>query len=149
MLDHVLDDLSCEKFRDSLTVYDAAEIVTKAAECGNYDVVELLIANTGVPKNLDFAMLNACYGGHLDIVRLLVKYGARLEPSEYYSEDVETALSAAAARGHSKLVEYLVLEAGADVSDYRNHALCTAARNGHLQVCQFLLSHMMKKNQKV
>jgi uncharacterized protein len=83
-------------------------------------------------------LAQAACGGHVKIVRMLLRAGAN--PNEQYSEHL-TALTDAASRGHVEVVRVL-LAAGAD----RNHrsdvgtALELAVKNHHTAVARLLRS---------
>jgi ankyrin repeat protein len=94
------------------------------------------IDHVGLEPTLPLAQ--AAYGGHVKIVRILLRAGAN--PNEQYSEHL-TALTDAASHGHLEVVRVL-LAAGAD----RNHrsdlgtALELAVKNHHTAVARLLRS---------
>eukprot|EP01032_Pedospumella_encystans_P009143 gene9143-10790_t len=63
-------------------------------------------------KNKETALLQACYKGHLEIVKLLVENGADMNVQE---KDGYTPLHWAAYKGHVEVVDYL-LSQGADAT---------------------------------
>lgn len=80
---------------------------------------------------LTLALLDAARSGHLDIVKLLVEYGARKPP--FYFEC--TPLDYAARRGHLEVVEYLLpFHSESDIHD----AFQKALREGQSEVAKLL-----------
>jgi ankyrin repeat protein len=95
----------------------------KAAGKGDHDTVAFLIVQ-GIDVNLHeeggygrTALIKACRHGHLDIVRLLLAKGARVDEPDASGD---TALSYAACNGHMDIVK-LLREHGAD-TELRNRA---------------------------
>jgi ankyrin repeat protein len=86
-------------------------------------------------------LLEAAYGGHVGLVRLLVERGAGLETSDMFGN---TPLRVAAAGGHEELVSIL-LHSGADItrsSEQGWTALSSASIYGHLLIIRLLLQHI-------
>jgi len=103
------------------------------------DVLEEQINVDKLDSNGDTALHRAAVQGHIDVVMLLVQYGANVDVRDQYGR---TPLSRAAARGHLKAVTWLVYEAGADVESKDNGGwtpLSRAAVNGHLEAVKLLV----------
>jgi ankyrin repeat protein len=114
-----------------------------AAAAGHVDTVRSLLDKPGIDidaKNhggataLDFA----CFKGELEVVKLLVAAGARVNPQ---ARNQWGALGSAAAGGSLQVVKYLLEEAAADVRwagpDGRT-ALMVAAGRRHVDVVDYL-----------
>ena len=89
----------------------------------------------------------ASSSGHLDIVQLLVSYGAAVNaetapPIGYQSSDEgATALIYASSRGDKEIVEYLISK-GADVNAKKNNgynAIILGLSGGHKDIVQMLI----------
>jgi ankyrin repeat protein len=115
-----------------------------AADKGHTGVVAYLLGRPGININAKRGRLTAlniaCLVGRLNVVKLLVAAGARLEAQ---ASDEMGALASAAWGGQLEVVKYLVEEAGAD----ENRAdpggltpLICAAGEGHADVVAYLLS---------
>ena len=115
-----------------------------AAEAGNLDVVEYLLAmradvNLKNPRNGDTALIFAVAAGNLDVVNVLLRHpGVRLDQTNNFGI---CALVIAAYNGHAVIVNTL-LDAGADVNfasldEYI--ALMIASGRGKLDVVNALL----------
>jgi ankyrin repeat protein len=99
------------------------------------DIVEYLLGRPGIDvdevgMNGERALIRACANGKLEVVKLLVAAGARIETQT--GEELGPLIKAAF-HGHLEVVKYLVEEAGADVTpadpagwrpfaDYKGHA---------------------------
>jgi ankyrin repeat protein len=104
-------DVRCGGFDGGVTA------LMQAADRGHVDVVEYLLGRQDIDidaKRADgrTAFGLACLNGHLEVAKLLVAAGARVNPQ---SRDEAGALLSAASGGHLQVVKYLVEEAGADV----------------------------------
>lgn len=145
-----------------------------AAPLGRTEIIELALeagANANDTVTVGFGAFTvlhqACHNGHLDVVRLLIKHGAKITTAKAsdsplvaaadignieivsellkaaHTQDLlDAALRKSAARGYEKVVRSLASK-GADV----NHAdswdmtpLMWAARNGRLAATKLLLS---------
>ena len=90
-------------------------------------------------------LATVCDYGHYDVGLLLLKHGARADPT---NESNGIPLIAAAGRGHSRLVR-LLLENGADVNRAQAHddgldtftALMVACKEGHLDTTELLIDY--------
>lgn len=113
-----------------------------AAGNGHLELVDFLIRH-GVPVDCeieyfyktDTPLLAACYGGYLDIVRLLLSCGAN---AAHYKDP----LGAAASKGHAKIVE-LLLANGADVEGIEDSVWPVAIR--HYEIIMMLAAAMRDK----
>jgi ankyrin repeat protein len=119
--------------------------LVSAAFGGNVQVVKYLLGRTGVDIEAktvsgERALDVACRGGHLEVVKLLVAEGARVDPQDSYTRG---ALAEAAVAGHLHVVKYLVEEAGADerrAADlFRTTPLLWAADEGQAEIVAYLL----------
>ena len=102
-----------------------------AAESGYLDVVEYLIRpEIGCSKN--DALLGACQGGHLPIVKMLLNNGADV----HYGED--EAIIEASDKGNVDVVRYLIKK-GANFHVNCEQPLYNATIEGHLNVVKCLV----------
>jgi ankyrin repeat protein len=91
-------------------------------------------------RNSWCAVHHACCNGHLDVVKVLIKYEADFEKSLNTLFDGKSALMLAAARGHVDIVEYLFdFVKTAKFDRYKRTALTHAIMNGSSNVASFLL----------
>jgi ankyrin repeat protein len=104
--------------------------------------VDLMEAGTG-----DTALLAACRGGHLDIVRAALARGARNDPHPSFGQ---TALQAAVDAGHTDCAALILATAAPSAADavIANHEdpnkespLHVAARRGDARMAELLLHH--------
>mmetsp|Transcript_27117 Transcript_27117/g.38869 ORF Transcript_27117/g.38869 Transcript_27117/m.38869 type:complete len:938 (-) Transcript_27117:892-3705(-) len=123
----------------------AARFITAAAD-GDKKAVQNLLKSADNDEKLvnsrDWDHLSplaaASSGGHLDIVKLLIKEGAEINAKD---KDSVTALMEAALKGYTKVVETL-LSSGAEVDATAQSgisALFLAANSGHVDVVKLLL----------
>ena len=83
-------------------------LIVECSELGQLEIVQLIIAKKGDSQEiLHKAFLKAAYGGHLDIVELLVNNGA--------NADFNEGLVVAALDGHLNVIKYC-LSKGADIN---------------------------------
>lgn len=97
----------------------------EASRGGHLDGVNLLL-ESGSPTNAadaNYAIKLASYNGHLQIVKLLIKY-ANIH---------DLAIQWASLKGHPSVVK-LLLEAGANVHANDNYSIRHASSYGHLKV---------------
>ena len=122
----------------------ASTRLMRAAAAGDSRVVtELLLHANSADINLRSAdgfspLINAAKGGHIDVLRLLLRAGAQVNPPERYSH---TALRAAAIFGHADAARTL-LDAGADPnhpSTAGKTPLMGACMNGFPRLAKLLL----------
>ncbi len=125
-------------------------LLVDAIAAGNVIAVKKLLAKGADPNWVDHYGLNpiplAALEGNLEILQILVDAGGRLDTSEGAN-----ALVLAASHGNLDMVRYLV-ENGADINRRGcrqeiwpivkdNSSLMEAAKNGHVQVVEYLLQH--------
>ncbi|KAL2847309.1 ankyrin repeat-containing domain protein [Aspergillus pseudodeflectus] len=97
-----------------------------------------------IPYHRGSALWAACFGGHLEIVQLLVEKGAR---------ELDFALLAASRGGNIDVMQFLMSN-GADVNaqdedGYYGTALQAASIDGHLETVGFLLQNGAEDKKKV
>jgi ankyrin repeat protein len=131
----------------------ANEQLIRQAEKGELTKVRKLLISTKL--NVDApgedrqegytALMASSYFGHLDIVKILLKYGAKINRKNY---DGYTALSLASSRGNLDIVKYLVSKrAKINITDYEEKtALFKAINNTHLNTVKYLVSKGAKIN---
>ncbi|KAL1426586.1 hypothetical protein MTO96_018174 [Rhipicephalus appendiculatus] len=92
------------------------------------------------------ALSMACQRGHFEIAKYLLSCGARID---HVDSEGLSALAHAASSGHLDLVTHLVQckwpdDFGIALGLHRaaQQALITAAKSGHIEVCEFLLNMM-------
>jgi ankyrin repeat protein len=123
-----------------------------AALCGFLELVEHL--NLKYPQYASArggfcgtALHSASLGGHLQVVRYLLRHGVDVN-ARNCGHDAPLLL--ASWKGHGDVVQYL-LKHGADVDlrdEYKNTPLTLAARVGHVDVVQLLLEHSADVNSR-
>ncbi len=113
-----------------------------AAGEGHTEVVRVLLALHGDPEGHNVPPLMAAAStGHLDVMELLVKAGAKV--NRVTLDDFSSALTVAASRGQIDAVEWLVAH-GANVNhdDMQGRtALMLAEENNHPQIAEILKQH--------
>ncbi|XP_044001373.1 protein fem-1 homolog C isoform X2 [Aphidius gifuensis] len=131
-----------------------------ACRNGHYDVAEYLIEKCGAdieqPGSVVFdgetiegapPLWCAAAAGHLSIVRLLVRRGAKLNSTTMTNS---TPLRAACFDGHFEIVKYLV-QNGAHIEAVNRHGhtcLMIACYRGHVKIAKFLLALKADPNRK-
>lgn len=117
-----------------------------AASDGNISAVKYELycgadVNVGNKHNNTPLML-AAYGGHTEIVRLLLDNNPPpIDVDATSSTSGNTALMLAAIKGHAEIVSML-LDFGADIdiiSKYRKTAVIEAAKYGHAEIVDLLM----------
>ena len=96
-----------------------------AARNGPINIVRHML-KTGADRWADSMMVEAAFGGQLDIVQLLMEYGAH---------DWNCGMSRAASGGHLHVVKYM---ADRGANDW-NAAMRNAANRGHFNIVRFLV----------
>lgn len=89
----------------------------------------------------------AAAAGHLDIVKLLISHGAKVNST---TRTNSTPLRAACFDGHLEIVKYLV-QHGADIEVANRHGhscLMIACYKGHIRIAKYLLSLKASVNRK-
>jgi ankyrin repeat protein len=116
-----------------------------ASKNGHLEIFRLLLENQGADdtrlqnNGRDTSLFSAATIGHVDVVRLLLKYGADIH---LQSKDGETPLTVASKNGHWEVVR-LLLNRGADINLQNKDGetvLSVAAKNGHLNAVLLLLN---------
>jgi uncharacterized protein len=128
-------DIKCRDFSYALWV---------AAHYGYFQMAQLLI-DSGVSTDDYFyggtVLTEAVYGGHIEIVRVLLKSGANTSLPE--SGEVPPPLIIAAGEGNIEMIKTLI-EAGANVNQISREsgesAITAAAGCGHIEIFNYLLS---------
>ncbi|KAK0161085.1 hypothetical protein PV327_009600 [Microctonus hyperodae] len=143
----------------SAETYGATPLVM-ACRNGHYDVAEYLIEKCGAdveqPGSVVFdgetiegarPLWCAAAAGHLALVKLLVRRGAKLNAT---SKTNSTPLRAACFDGHYEIVKFLV-QRGADIEVANKHGhtcLMIACYRGHVKIVKFLLALKTDTNRK-
>ncbi|XP_032234858.2 ankyrin repeat and KH domain-containing protein 1 isoform X2 [Nematostella vectensis] len=117
-----------------------------AALGGHTDVAAKLLeqgAKVNIPSgsNNDIPLTSACWKGHHDVVKLLLKYTSNIE---HRTKDGCTPLMLAAREGHYSVAK-LILDSKAEVNkpsgSENNIPLTLACWKGHTKVVELLLEH--------
>ena len=109
--------------------------LTHASEKGYLDVVKIIIKyGANVNVNNNYSLRWASINGHFDIVEYLVLHGADIHSNNDYT------LRYASHKGNKATLEYLI-EHGADIHAKNDKALRLASMNGHLDVVECLILH--------
>jgi len=134
---------------------DDADLICMAVSCGaDVDTSEAIALRNAVYRrkpstikvlleegatSLSAALNTAINHSFKEIVELLLEFGADPDLVTEYSSVKSTPLANAAANGSVEIVRML-LDAGAKVESGEGHALAVAAKDGHEEVVQLLLS---------
>jgi uncharacterized protein len=119
-----------------------------AAELGRLEIIELMLGSKKrFSKDiLTDSLIQSCYNGHLPVVDILIKKGAKINDSSFGF----SPLTAAVRFNHFEIVKYLV-EAGAKV-EQRNGSgifpLSMAAIYGYQQIFDYLEPLTLSKSKK-
>ena len=149
MLSHLLTT-NLDKTCNAITCADTFFMVYKNL---NSDQQQQLLEQTKSrlldlePSSENNSILHmASRNGHKDVVKVLIKNGARVNAS---NQNRVTALMYAAQNGHKDVVEALLIGKGADVNatdSYNRTALMIAAKYGHKDVVEALIGRGAKVN---
>ena len=103
-------------------VYGESSPLEIASRLGLEELVAVLLdPSTATYLVVDRSLAQASYGGHLNTVKLLLQYGARVNLTVNDPRDRRTtALGIACSEGHLSMAEFLI-ENGADIDG--NHSL--------------------------
>ncbi len=130
------------------------ESFLEQVEKGNFDAVELFV-KSGIPlnpNNDDYYYLpigDAVINGYIDIVELLIEYGADINIREQFSD--ERPMLCIAADNESYEMVVLLVESGADVNAVDNDnfsALMYASMHGNIDITAFLIRNNADLNIK-
>lgn len=118
--------------------YNHYKPLAAACEHGRIDIViELINANACIDMNAGQAAITlASKNGHLNIVDILLKHNADVNPDDYY----QTPLSAACGNGHS-IIAQMLITAGANVNPKNKFQtpLTSACKRGNLAIVETLI----------
>ncbi|KAN0130191.1 hypothetical protein V8E53_011948 [Lactarius tabidus] len=142
---HDIDAKEAHEFLNTPDSEPGARPLYYAVLCGFHELVEHLMlkcpqyasARGGLCGT---ALQAASYGGHLQVVRHLLRHGVDIN---FRDSENDTSLQLASWKGHLDVVQCL-LEHGADIDlpdQFYNTPLIMAARLGHLDVVRLLLDH--------
>lgn len=114
-----------------------------AARFGYKHIVELLLpyfSRNEKSADIDSAYLWAAFNGHVDIVQLLINYGAHINASNDFGD---TALHVAAYNNHSKVVDLLLAYSVATyvINDKGETALDIACECNNEKIIELLCKH--------
>jgi ankyrin repeat protein len=99
----------------------------------HYYILQLLIeSRKDIHQNYQYLLRRICMIGNVDLVKLLVKYGANLQ-IEGGSCIIEASM-----QGHIELLKYLI-EQGVNIHEYDEIPLRYAITSGHLHIVKILL----------
>ena len=143
MLEHLLahgaDANGCNEYGDTALM--------EASLRGDREIVALLLENgakVDVSNSSGTALHNACREVHVDVVEILIAYGADVNSKTAYDDDdvQHFPLDHALEYGHYKVVRKLTSR-GANVSNVirRINYLPRAAENGWAEIVDFLVTH--------
>ncbi|CAG8108096.1 unnamed protein product [Penicillium salamii] len=120
--------------------------ISVAAYHGRVNTVAFLLSMEGVEINgravIDSPICQAVSHGHLDVVRLLVQQGARLNINESTIATHDTALCIAARGGDLEMVQALLRHNQIDVNlrnRWSEHPLMLAVKGGHVSIVDALV----------
>ena len=139
----------------NFTINDKESAFLFAAQCGNFGATYFLLNNgVNVHYQDDQALFYACGNGYIEIVKLLVSYGADVNKGlavacqEGHEEvvkillkdglDYDEALGLACQRGHLAIVK-LLCQRGANIHSRDEGPLLVAIDRGHVQIVEYLL----------
>lgn len=112
-------------------------IISKASECGLYEIVDQLIKDDRVnpAERNNQPLINAAKGNHIQVVERLLQ-DPRVDPVDQNN----CALAIASRFGHVKIVQRLLLDPRVDPAYDDNDAILYACSEGHLEVVRILLA---------
>ena len=128
---------------DSKTIPENA--ISWAAENGDKEIVEKCIAlGANIRENCNYPLELACKNGHKEIVKLLLRAGAKTADSK---KDKGYCLRLASWNGYFEIVKML-LDADADPQADNYNALLSALEQGHMNIVNLLLDTICKLRSK-
>jgi hypothetical protein len=114
-----------------------------AAANGHTDVCRILLSKAVTARATHRALWAAARGGHVPVVQLLLAEAPNSIRDPYLGSN---AVECAAEGGHLAVVQLLVQE-GVDIEAAR-WALCSAAREGHLHIVEYLVTALPNVKQQ-
>jgi hypothetical protein len=112
-----------------------------ASRMGNFPAVRRCFLDHDVGElDLDSALDAACAHAHMEIVDLLVRFGAK---------DLDSALLSASARDHVKIVAYLVSSERHNPATNTREAQTLASNLGAFNCDWFLTAHRWKEHRSL
>lgn len=120
-----------------LYVSNISDILACSASCGHIDIIRFLLDNYNNKfdiNELNNALTLSSYNDNVDIVKLLLEYGADVHTENEYS------LRNASSCGNTRIVK-LLLEYGANVHAVYNKSIIDATINNHKEVVLLLLKY--------
>jgi ankyrin repeat protein len=122
---------------DSADSVAAGFLLPIASLCGNYDIVkEIVERNIDCGAGLSNALIIACFFGHVDIARVLLK-DRRINPSVHQN----TAVMASIKRNHLEVLKLLLQDDRVNPMDHEQQVILTAVYCGSPEVIRMLLEH--------
>jgi len=106
----------------------------RACVYGNLPLVKFLLEK-GVCRKIDDSLYEAAFRGHLDIVKLLVREGAKL----HFSNTGRSGIISAIWKGHLDIVKFF-FESGIELHYHIDYLLGDAIVAGELEVAKFLIT---------
>lgn len=136
-----------------LTIFETAPLI-HAAKSGNIEIVHFLLnqEDYNYKSDIDEAVVYAAENGHLEIVQCLVDKGANTRDNSNVSNSSSffyrptSAIAQATIHGHLNVVKYLVEKDAAKKSGMKVKIIELAARQGHIEIVEFMLSIVKKVN---
>ncbi|XP_071954118.1 ankyrin repeat domain-containing protein 17-like [Antedon mediterranea] len=134
-------------FDDEKAIHETTEegesLLSLACSGGYFELAQVLLKMNAAIEDRGLKgdctpLMEAASGGHVDVVRLLIEYGAHVNSK---SQTGNTALMYACSGGHEDVVQVL-LEHGANIEDHNENGhtpLMEAASCGHVEVARLLL----------
>ncbi len=114
--------------------YNLTQLLIGACKTGNIKLCERLIIKEHIDLSVkpDTAITWASYGGHIEIVKLLLA-DERVQPDD-------DAFFGAIEYGHIEIVELLLADERVDPYQYDDISIDIALRNGHTEIAKLLLA---------
>lgn len=122
----------------ALDNFAAAQVLIRSGADVNVQGLQLIIH--GISVNWQWTpLMAAAYKGDLELVKLLVKKGAKINEKGWsrLPEETETAVDIAAYSGHLEIMKFLMKKQAV----MSKSAIFLAARSGHIDVVEYLLAN--------